>query len=63
MKGAALALTCLFFDETGATWQLLNAEKELKLKYRSVTSTNVGIDTIDIWINPHTPNYQYKFDR
>lgn len=63
VKGAAFAQTCLFFEETGAIWQLLNAEEELKLKYRSNTSTNVVIDTIDIWINPHTPNYQYKFDR
>lgn len=40
-KGAAFAWTCLFFDETGTSWELLNAEEELKLKYYFKTDTNI----------------------
>lgn len=29
------AQICLFFDETGPKWRLLNVEDELKLKYSS----------------------------
>lgn len=31
-------------------------KETLKLKYRSDTKNNVGIDTVDIRIDPPTPN-------
>lgn len=50
------AETCLFFDETGPSWQLLNGENQLQQNtvdpiFRSDTNTNTGIDIINFLID------------
>lgn len=47
-KGAAFAWTCLFFDETGTSWERLNTEEELNLKYYSNAVTNMGVNKLSL---------------
>lgn len=60
--GAVFAF--LFFDEIETSWQLLNSFVVLipPCKYRFDTNVNIGIDIIDIWINPpsHPPSPTIK---
>lgn len=49
VKGVVFALTRLVAMKQLVSWQLLNIEEELKLKYRSDhTNVNHGIDIIDM---------------
>lgn len=54
VKAAVFALTCLLFNETGTSWQLLNIEVELKLQshHQSHTNINIGVLSIFGWICP-----------
>lgn len=49
VKSAVFALTCLLFNETGASWQLLNSQMELKLQSHHQSRTNINIGVLSIF--------------
>lgn len=49
VKAAVFALTCPLFNETGASWQLLNIEVELNLQSHHQSHTNINIGVLSIF--------------